>query len=555
MAVRQIGTFGVHTLVSRFATATALAFIATCVSVSITWAAPDKRLNLVTSDYTHNWNPVSSDSYSAWTLTHFTAERLFRQRCLGISATQQAQFVPACHEMPYDQASISDLDLRLKRSCVDGQGRRLKAEDVAFTLDAIATVPHNSFYSYQSRVDDNRRIVFEHIGEASGSSPGITVGQAMRRLSFPVLRSWSSGEKPQDFAQRPIVSGEAEVYSRYTGGPFAVERIRDLEVSLVRRTPPADAEPFDRVSLSYYRPGNLTRKMAEPTGVDIILGWPLFKRDYNTQRFIARWTEQQDNFGYVGFNFKAPTDAARLLFEQLEFRKLFTETLWAIKPMQEFLPSAASGSNAQVGFFIGETFESGQATQSLRLKPLSVVQGQVVKFLANYPPKDRPKNLTLLVSPMTMLDQDDWARIVSALDEVWKPDGISGLAFGAIYPTSPQDFRLRREDGQFDLIFDLFIHGGNPLKYMTFIRPDSPLNYLGINAIDADDIKLWMSNGSIGVKAFLRKVEDTYPVSVVGSFPRRDLFSNSLDRSEANCGDSGQPMPYFAVERWSRKAK
>lgn len=67
-----------------------------------------------------------------------------------------------------------------------------------------------------------------------------------------------------------------------------------------------------------------------------------------------------------------------------------------------------------------------------------------------------------------------------------------------------------------------------------------------------EGIEDYMKKGATGVTQFLRRVQKTFPVAVVGFFPRRDLLTTRLDPPDAGCGTDAIRMPYFGVHQWKK---
>lgn len=89
---------------------------------------------------------------------------------------------------------------------------------------------------------------------------------------------------------------------------------------------------------------------------------------------------------------------------------------------------------------------------------------------------------------------------------------------------------------------------------MYLLLKGHTFNSLDNGVIAARDIENWLSEGPDGLESFRLRVLKTYPVAIIGSFPRRDYISTEIKiPDDGRCPANSVSIPYTSLHDWRRK--
>lgn len=492
-------------------------------------------LTMTTHDFTLDWHPIRANTYPAQLVTRLTTERLVEKVCIGDEA---GRYLRGRMTGGFLKVCLSDMAVVQKKflSLNDVDPSRcpgLSVQDFVFTLDQIAKDITNDYNYFKLAIKGNRLFV----GYPNPPRPK-DVRQA---ISFPILRVAPN-------ANREFRQGSEEQYNALTYGRYEVE---SFETNLVRLQARNRNEiNMTAISLKYFNQRTqLVQSMGGKDRVDVVLDLPI-SISVNPKAYKAHTVSELNNVSYVGFNFKSQNKALLDFYNLKSFRQLFTFSIWATNEIRNQL-NIDRGSKAK-GIFYGESFEANFRDQTRRPRSKARMVKEIRRFLVN----EKVNTLTqvkFLIPPNMsyFFTETQINNFVDELNELWQTDKGYGLKFVLLNPGLASQYKATLESGKFDMVIDTLFYGRNPYKAMALLLKGDPLNYLGNELIAASDIKVWLMLGEKGLEPFRQRVLDTYPVAIIGSFPRRDYISSEIEIPESRCPQVS--IPYTSMHNWKKR--
>ncbi|NKB59517.1 MAG: hypothetical protein GKS00_24615 [Alphaproteobacteria bacterium] len=554
-------------------------YMAVFVSSPGTLFAQEKALNIVSTFYTSSWNPITYDSYPAQILTHFTTQRLFEKRCFIEKGARGVEFENICLQEG-EQPKDGQLVLRFTDRCSN-----LSGTDISYTIDQIGKAgSKNSYSHYRMVIDEDDGNQIQITQPAS-----VSIAKAKEILSFPLLRYPEGAD--QEFYKLSLSDGsrtaesvDTLTYNAATAGMFQLNALDNgTYAKLVRRMAKTEKNEISSVNFRY----NDTRSVLV-TGLsdsskapDIVLSLPrgllstLPEVSVRDRYKVVKNDDALTGFTYFGFNFSPELDREKTdMFDNIQFRELFAKSLWTVPKIRErYIGYSGEGGNVT---FTGGSFEvfggfDTNISDYTAPERVAEIAAEVRQFM-----DVQPNSLTLKVlvshAIASLFDENELERMKESLEEKWKSsDKDIGFNFRFLRPGSAKDYDNIIKQGEFDMVFDTFTFGSNRLRYMSFLDPESSLNFLQINldefkrlenedcaGIDLHDkgLSCLMSRQVEGKVEFLRRVARAWPVAVIGIFEQVDLISKALKPlntgGDSECANTSGSVaaPYFGISNW-----
>ena len=521
--------------------------------------AREDALTFATTEYSSDWNPVSTPTYPSVIATDLVSERLIRRTCLGGDAVAAQSFENECLVPAAAVSKRGSVLLRLNPTCAAGQ-RPLNKDDVIYTLLETTETPSNRYHQYALKVDGAGRL---RISRPSNPPRWL----AKEILGFPLLREptakmrelFGLANQAGSLARHTFISGDESLINDVTGGMFAYENILNHTVRLKLRDKNKSTgnEKISRININVVdRMVDLTEMMRSRVRPDIVLSVS-HHINPSDSLYTKRFDPNLNSFTYFGFNFATRDLRQRRLFEDAEFRRLFTTSIWTLRSIRRILDFVPGGRPK--GTFIGQSPDV--ASPRPQDSPAVSQRKQIQKKVRDYARRtfgERGIVLKVILAPRVagvLFDAADLKLLDQELNAIWSLPNRKGIRFRFTDPTAgPAHFKEARRSGDFHLVFDTFEFGANRLRYIAFTDPESPLNDLGINIFPASKVETWMKGGNKGRLDYFDNVMSQYPYAVVGHFPRRVLISTNFERYNGNCPSGARAPLLHKIWMWERKA-
>jgi len=494
-----------------------------------------ETLTIATSQYTGDWNPIRYQTYPAMFVVRVTTERLFEQKCSG-NETRSNLFENIC------QASEYDLNRNVLRfqfndvNCPNCANDYLSIQDIQFTIDQIKKVETNFYHYNDFSIKSPPYLVI-------GKPQNVASYFFKQYLDFPILRENNIKLNTVFF------TGSEKNYNNITAGHYQIDSIGDHQIVLKqRKCSRSNKLSVSEIKITFYDTisglsDEVEDKERQP---HIVMAMPInFKK--HKKDYIFRETQDLNSFTYIGFNYICKDRAKQKLFFDERFRKLFTQSIWKLTPIINKMN--IDGENPESdGIFLGESFERKRSTPFIsedRLKE------QIRRYLSD----SHTKNLTIniIMSPFTEYQFDsDVNTMQQQLNNVWAP----GITFHFKPPVKGKGgYSTLIDNNNFDMNFGQFYYGRSHLRFMAFMKQDSPLNILKVpnTLMPIARIEKCMNNiHGNGETDFYKLLNEKFPVAVIGSFKRRDLFSKRIEKVNV-CRENTIQEPYFGIHKWRLK--
>lgn len=518
--------------------------------------AADRPLTIYVSGHTPDWNPVNTQSYPALLVSRWISERLYERKCVAQPDEDNDEIIttiPVC-QSPLER--VHDGKVRIvvnKQLCSGPGGVPLSVDDVRYTITQINDAPYNEYNQYRLELPTSGVLL---LGRGSG-----TTQAAVAKFDFPIFRRQGPGD-PNALATRPIREGSEGYLNGHSAGPFLIASIQPEAIELDERAVGTPGT-IDGIIL---REQPLARQTLEtlrrPDRPDVVLG---LVADFPVaaQYYTQRYSPDLDSFTYIGFNFGHPDfdgpmpPPQNALIRDQEFRKLFTQSLWAIDTIAQKVGIGVQQEKPS-GTFVGEAFDGRGDAQQVDVLSTADITDRVQDYLRR---RDltRPVEMVLLPSPRIQqyFTEDELETIYDQIATIWNPNpnGVTGLKFDIEKRGSPKLFDDELRQGRFHLLFDDFVYGRSDLKQLAFVDPaDATFNLLGIpeKLFSTREVARWRADPDTGMRDFRGRVAEVFPVAVIGQFPKRDLISTNVVEPRQDCG-AAQQMPFFGVAEWTLK--
>ncbi|WP_169829423.1 hypothetical protein [Desulfatibacillum aliphaticivorans] len=509
------------------------------------------ELSISTIQYTSDWNPLQYASYPSFVLNQFTTETLYARSCLDDPESENAFLRSAICQAkgkanePRNGSNFLTLDLN-NDECPNCASTALSINDVAYTVEQIKQVPKNPYHALRFRVDGNR--LYADYTKSAQS------WVLMNILDFPILRCASN-----DFYSQTIVGkGGIDIYNKATGGYYKISDIDSRKLSLSSRDP--QKTNISNVKFNYY---DLRKEMTTTLSdvkrrPNVILSVPS-TLPVSPDIYEFKASPDLDSFTYIGFNYDS--EKFEDLFLSLEFRAIFTHSVWNLSPIKRKMrgikiddnlgqeESSDEVENLTPGVFLYESFDQ---KNGMNAPSFHETRKEAQKFAKKH---GDVKNLKIKIYYSPEIDyafeKNDFEKMTEELNQIW--EGIVNFSFEPPV-TGRRGYNSIIEEKEFDMNFDIFFYGRSRHKYMLFVKDGSSLNILGVpnDVVESDEIDACIAGGTDGVSKFGIIVGETFPVAVVGRFKRRDLFDVNLKR-ECECNDERKVMPFYNIRSWRLK--
>lgn len=525
-------------------------FAATSV-VSTSSVLGKDELTVATMDYTSNWNPVSHRTYPAHFITNLVAERLFERKCYS-RMMDEIVFSNGCMKIRSARFHSNALNFDPDHAACPG----LTNENMRYTIkDQINNVPYNEYYINHLDFKSGRILI--------GYPDHVAPGFAMDILSFPIFRGSSSSNR-NDFFKKIISVGNEPDLNQITRGRYKVNKITEANLNLtLRNTNDKDKSnrSVDKLKLIYFRyPKNLITLMSHERRPDVVLG---LRTKNSINKSLYRYVDSPDlnSFTYIGFNFHVGEPEIRELFFNLDFRELFTHSIWLTSLVQN---NTNIGSHTSQNLFIGQSFDPDHVA-IVGIPQKEKLKKRIGNFIDNQK-LYRKIELEILISPSMkeLFEDSDRVDVISQLDDLWSR-GDRGVSFFMDESLKgSNEFNEKKQTRAFHMIMDSFHYTRSKLNYMAFIQENNEtFNYLGVDRRVIPPMRLGgkdersitvtecMKRGARGVADFGKLVARHYPVAVIGYFPRRNLISTRVARERDTCGENAIQMPFHDIHKWT----
>ena len=495
-----------------------------------------ETLTIATLEYTGDWNPVRYQTYPALFVVRVTSERLFEQKCAGDGAKTNL-FENICQSPQHD---LNGNILRFQfnaLNCPNCAEDNLSAQDIQFTIEQIRDVKTNSYY--------HNDFSFEKPPYLQIGKPKNAASYYLKQyLDFPILR-----EKNINLDTTFFTDTEKQ-YNSITAGHYKIDSIGDHQTILKQREClPIKKFSITEIKISFYDlftqlNDSVKDKQRQP---HIIMAVP-YNFNKQSKDYYFRSTPDLNSFTYVGFNYQCKDAAKQQLFFDEKFRKLFTQSLWKLTPIINKMNIKEDNPESD-GIFLGESFDE-------RCTPSNTNEDQLKDQIKRYLSDSLISDLiiTIIMSPFTLyqFDETQTNTLEVQLNNFWGPN----ISFYFKSPVKGKGgYTSLINNNDFEMNFGQFYYGRSPMRYMAFMKQDSPLNILKVpnTLMRVSDIEKCMNsineNGRIKFQKLLQK---TFPVAVVGRFRLRDWFSKRIIKQPVCQGNTIQE-PYFGVHTWTLK--
>jgi len=504
-------------------------------------------LTMATHDYTSDWHPIHATTYPVQMMTRLTTERLVEKACLGtddksvsrLRGKMTGRFLKIClSNRAYVQRKYINLK-QIDQSHCSG----LSVQDFQFTLEQIAKDFTNDYNYFNLKIKGNKLFV-------ENPSP-IQPRMVRQAISFPILR------KPRDpnvSADHTFGQGSQDEYNALTHGRY---KVKSFQTDLVRLQVPQNRFlnfNMTSISLKYFNQrSQLLKSMLGNGRVDVVLDLPT-NMPINQTDYEAHATSELNNVSYVGFNFRTKKSELLDLYQNKRFRRLFTFSIWATDVIRRKLDLDDTTNNPE-GTFYGESFEPGFRANTETPNNKSSIN-KIQEFLEDQQ-IDTLTQVILLIPPNIsyLFTENQINEFARELSEMWQNDEGNGLELVLLNAGLPAQYQsyLESGEGEFDMVIETLFYGRNPYKAMALLLKDDPLNHLKNELIASSDIKNWLTQGPEGLESFRDRVLDTYPVAIIGSFPRRDYISTQIEIPKSSCPTQSVSIPYISIHNWKKK--
>jgi hypothetical protein len=523
------------------------------VSYADKQCSEDKHcLNIATNDFTLDWHPIRVNTYPAQLLSRLTTEHLLEKVCIGDETTQIPRpdmtglFLKVCLS---NAADINDnnnyVDLRRidQRRCPG-----LSVADLDFTLKQISRDSTND-YNYFKLERAGTDLLVNNPTEADAT----IIRQA---ISFPIIRA-----NARYIANSRFGIGSEEDYNDLTHGHYQVKAFKANVVDLERNRNKRKWVNITDISLQFYPEREKLLEQMESRDVDVVLNLPTnINPDITGRNYRQHASSELNNVTYIGFNFRTQKPDLLELYNNKTFRRLFTVSVWATPVIQSKVN--VSGRGKSDGIFYGEGFDP-RSRQNTPLFLLNrdddgqiMIKKKIQEFLRDNDINTRiPIRVLIHPSIYYLLTKGHIDELENQLTQMWtRWDNRRGLKFNFLNPVSPDKYTNHLNNGKgFEMLIDTLFFGENSYKAMYLLLKGDPLNRLNNGVISASNINRWLRQGPKGLESFRKRVLETYPVAIIGSFPRRDYISTRINLPKNRCPANSALIPYTSIQDWRKK--
>lgn len=546
-------------------------------------AAQAQRINVATSEYFDDINPLTERTYVSRWLGQLVAARLFRPRCLAESA--RLEMMPECaHDNSRIDRDRIQIDARLHSAahrCQIPPGKDPKEFIGASVLRTVELLndkelQRNYYHGNGFRIIGNSDYRLLRI-----TTPPNVGEKGLEFLDFPLF----SGDS--DAAKKSIAPNHANRLNDMTFGSWKIGTATNDSITLRLRydlpsiVPPTAAVDLSRsageIQIKHALPTQLSRWAIRSTGgqgtppnstasfahVFLNVSPTQVSNLDSSQLYGSAFNQSAEGPFYLGFNFDRPGNTTKgELFASDEFRRLLALTLWNTPVLaDQFSGLKPGGGDAMPGTWPGQTLLPRQTGEVTRL-PAARLQAEVQAYLQRNSSTLEAVNLNVWVTPegSRMFDDSGAKQLMVALNSAWICDQRCGQRppgkeVGLFFRFLPDSSKRSIPSADYDIVIDRMVHGGRATRIADAVEPGDPANLTRMTDrhVKPEQRALWRTETSVAQADLTQWLKDKFYFIVLGHFPFRDLYLKDMTTtaSELFCQSRGQLMHPIGAHLWS----
>ena len=487
----------------------------------------DKGIVIGTAQWIDNLNPFTYKAYPAELIVQFTTERLIQQVCKG---NENNAYRPIIHESPGRLSKAYDL-LQSKFSLNLKSNTQINTLDIKFTLQQIENTIMNRYHDYEMKFVPDL-IDIKKLKNTNFES-------AAKALTFPIIKKVIEDKKLIFTYKSPVNTNDhIEAYNKVTTGIYQLDSKQENQIRLSSRHQFQSAIPLtvnieDELQQVFNNMANNNYHVALSVTGD------LKNKIKNFGTYDLEATEYLNSFTYFGFNYKSKNTMVKKLFSQeSEFRHAFAYAVASSKGFRECLHPDYF-DNMNYTFDLTTSFDTKSSPNNYHLNS----DYKIIRYIDAL---DDYQNTTLrLLFRPDLISFDDMKILILYLNKLFSSANIN---FQLKSAPAASIFNKHKSDNNFEIIFETFVYGQNKLRYIEFMNPGSPINFLGCELFEASEINTYMQD-ELQLNNFLMRINKELPVFVLGRFVMRNALSKSLQRTKSICKKSST-MPFTDIHLW-----
>lgn len=571
-SVRRVGSGALGTLLGAIALAS---------TVTPTMA---QRINVYTSEYFDDLNPLTERTYVSGWLGQLIASRLYRRSCITQSA--QIEMTAECARpglrVERDRIEIDARQQGEAYRCPIGPGdvspRDFIRDSVRKTVGLLAdkALQRNYYFGNGLRVIGNTEYP-----ELQIQTPPNVGEKGLQYLDFPLF----TGDTSQ--ALTAIAPNVVQRLNDMTFGPWQLATSTNQKITLRPRWNPTalvpQNVPFDptdlasEIQIESTEPSAMSRlaiRSDNPGGAQAESRAGLGHVFLNIDPAIANGVIGETNYNfafspaaagpfYLGFNFDYQKSSSKAqLFDSEEFRRLLAQTLWRIPVLGDQFSGLSRIDPKMNGTWPGQSLLSYQdgAVTKLDADKLST---EIQNFLKRNASSYIAVNLRIWVTSegRRMLDRTGVQQLKAALNRLWICDQrcgerAPGNEVGLFFSFLDDDNSQRKPSSSYDLVIDRMVHGDRLTRIADAVEPGNARNFANMTDrhVEPNRRALWRTETSAAITDMTRWLKERYYFIVLGEFRFRDLYYNKLFEAAAGiyCTNRGRLLHPTGAHLWKQ---
>lgn len=548
------------------------------VFLATTAAAQAQRINVYTSEYFDDINPLMERRYVSRWLGELVAARLFRQSCRTESA--QIQILPECAldsvRMERDKIRLDARRQHLGYRCPIPEGKEprdfiLNSVDKTIKLLNNKALQRNFYHGNGFRITGT-----SSYPELQIATPPNVGEKGLQFLDFPLFSDES------EVARQAIPPNHAKRLDELTFGSWHVGAATNQNITLRLRYEPArlvpPGLPFDQtrsareIQIRSAEPSQMARVAIRARGEErqaaniANLGHVFLNIAPAMARVIGdnynpAFAQAAEGPFYLGFNFdRAPSSSTGQLFDSEEFRRLFAQSLWSIPVFGDQFSGLARIDDRMDGVWPGQSLLSLQNGSVTRLASAALAS-EIQSFLKRNENTYVAVNLRIWITPegSRMFDRSGVEQLKGALNNLWVCDQRCGQRtlgneVGVFFKFLPLSNAQQQPSADYDLVIDRMVHGGRPTRIADAVEPGDSANITRLTNrhITAQRRALWRTETSAAKADLTRWLKEQYYFIVIGEYRFRDLYFQEMTgaAAAAYCQDGGKLLHPMGAHLW-----
>ncbi len=568
--------------------------------MSLTWTGPafSATINVYTTDYIRDLNPLNEETYALQWVSDLFAYKLFRPMCRSKGGS--VEMASECiHHSERMRQGVINFNLphhnrmhycRFKRGSNDLSDRIFLSQAIDYTIAQINKNTANSYYGnrFEYRDAENPEIILK--------VPQSMDENGARYLDFPLLK------KGNDLTGRPV-----DLSSKISTQDFeSVNSVVFGKFKLTEATP-----HFLKLRLrgnfnSYCRKQSCNQHaQTRVTGIDL-KSRPFLRDTINTairnrnganigskphiilnmnaiemssmpdmrardSLYISAFSPKGAGHYFLGFNYRLKGAKGDLINDHV-FRDYLAQSIWGTAVLRKKmigLGQRSEGQTALKGEWYGQTLRGLYPSAVNRLTPPQLDQ-RIQQYLVENRSRLRGGiTLDLLLTPeaLRLFSSENIAQIKAELIEKWKCRDQQKCSPGNFFKSVAIRFRMQKVQshdaaierlgkGRFDLVIDRLVHGGRLGPIVDFLTPGHEANILGLSDkhIDRQKLKEWQSgrDAPAAYRQINKWLRRHYFIVSLGQLSIRDVYYRPMIQpaQDLYCGKFGKLQLPYGVLKW-----